>query len=131
MIDWPLYFPNDCPPDDAKDTDNKVFRFVADSPLTMSDFRIYKEMHPNQVYGRLECQACGLSVYLDYNDVVEAKRNIPGFSKKQIAVGQLIPGDGVIKPTPSLKDSSHHTWWKNPNIKILDRFNVESKEYLK
>lgn len=126
MIEWPGFFPNNCPPDDAKDTDSLVFRLVSGPTFTKSDFRSYRETHPNRNFGKLECQACGLSVFLDYNNAVQTKLNVPGFARKQIAMCKLSPDDGAIKATPSLQDNSHHTWWMNPIFPIMEKFEIVS-----
>ena len=118
-IQWPDFYPSNCPPEDAVDTNHTVFRFISGFPPSMNDFRSYKEVNLNRHFGEMECQACGLSVCMISEDIIDKRRDIPGFSKKQIAVGKLLPGDGVIKATPSLQNKFHHTWWNNLTIQIL------------
>ena len=111
---WPDYFPDDCPPNSAQPASSQVYRFIdGDSPQP-EDFLSWREQNPNQSCpkGVTECQACGLSVFTTQEGVCIALRRKPFLRRKQIALGQLAPDNGVLLNTPSKgTGDNHHTWW--------------------
>lgn len=120
------YFPPNCPPADAQETNRRVYRFVRTNPPTSSDFKSHKELFPTRNFGDEECKACGLSVYTNLDDARLAQRNIPGMAKRLLAQCDLEIQDGRIKATPAFSGESHHTWWKPPSLAIENRFSIVS-----
>ena len=119
---WSAHFPKDCPPSDSNDTSHRVYRFVRCEPPTSDDFLSYKEINPSTDFGEKECAACGLSVYTELADALLAQKHVPGMAKRLVAQGDLIQGDGKIKPTPAFSGESHHTWWRNHRVLVEQRF---------
>ena len=113
-MQFPDYFPNNCPPDTAQEAFGEVYRLVDNDPPTASDFRSQREQHLNEPCPKnvTECQACGLSVFTSRDDIEFARRTVRRLRNKKIANGNLNSALGRILPTPSQNTGqSHHTWW--------------------
>ena len=61
-MQWPGYFPDDCPPQDAQLATGDVYRLVKQNPPESKDFVPLREKKTSEDFGEKECQACGLSV---------------------------------------------------------------------
>jgi hypothetical protein len=111
-MDW-NYLPDDCPPKEAEDALNKVYRLVMYNPPNADDFRSWRQENIDKELpqGVTECQAAGLSIYRDRTDAYQLTKRIPRFKKSKIALGGLNPELGKVLPTPSRSSKSHHTWW--------------------
>ena len=123
-INWPAYYPSDCPPNIAQPPNHTVYRFVRSNPPSSIDFCSNKERFPRKDYGEDDCIACGLSVFTDVNEVKIAQQHIPGMKSKLIAKINLMNDDGLILPSHSSYCDSHHTWWKSPNFNPINRFTI-------
>ena len=110
-MDWPEYYPNECPPDYAPSASGVIYRFVDTNPPAGVDFVPYAQEYPNRNWGDKECQACGLSVYTSLDDCEKVKRKIPSLRKKLTAAATLDPSQGKLMNTPSRKINNHYTWW--------------------
>ena len=108
MSDWPDYPPG-CPPADAEDAEGVVYRLVGAKGLHDDEFRSHYERDREKWDGN--CQARGLSVYRDAEDLAEGQQQVRGMAKKRIVVAMLPAGSGRIKDTPSSVWKSHRTWW--------------------
>lgn len=106
---WPEHFPQECPPDEAMPANCEVYRLTDKQQPKEKDFRAYFVLKPEQEWHNL-CQACGLSVYTNIEDVLRLKRRVPGARPKWVAKGVLNDEEGVILNTPN-KETSHHSWW--------------------
>jgi hypothetical protein len=107
-MDFPDYFPSDCPPQAAIAAAGIVFRFVKADPPTAADFLSYFELGKTLSDKRLEYQFCGLSVYAA--GVLQAQAMVPGMRKRKVAKGRLGSEWGRLMNTPGAI-SEHHTWW--------------------
>lgn len=124
-VHWPDYFPQDCPPQDSRPALGEVYRLINGALPNENDFKSYRQRGRKisaAPFG--ECQACGLSVYTDVEDVSRLKNRIPSQRKKVIVVGMLHPGLGKILPTPSHNEKSHHTWWVPEGCAPCDVFSI-------
>ena len=118
-MQWPEYFPENCPPTTATSPNGKFYRFIAkdhDEPQS-KDFVSWRELNlekpcPDNIP---ECQACGLSVYSDLEEIRRMKKVIPKLRKMKIAGGSLTESSGKIKNTPSRNSQNHNTWWVPQN----------------
>jgi hypothetical protein len=112
-MQFPAYFSANCPPATAQPASGTVYYLVNSEPLTPEDFWSKRQRNPDKRFSQKskECQACGISVYTDIEDVLLLRREIQSFQNHQISVGQLIPEMGVILPTPSEFFPSHRTLW--------------------
>ncbi|MFZ4662515.1 MAG: hypothetical protein ACOYNY_36240 [Caldilineaceae bacterium] len=126
---WPSYFPNHCPPEDAKPAVATVYMLVS-SPLSPLDFRPLHEREPGQQFSSpdLLCQAHGLSVFEEIQDVDRVRRRVKRLRQQIIAQGQLTQEIGVIKPTSSRFGHSHRTWWVAEGVKAWLYFRVVESE---
>jgi hypothetical protein len=126
LMQWPSYFPKDCPPHNALDTSGIVYRIIKEEIPQERDFFSWREENKDQACPSTvtECQACGLSVYTDKNDAEQTIRRIPRFKKSRIAIGTLTSGMGMMANTPSRTSKSHHTWWTSKDIEPWTQFQV-------
>ena len=126
-MQWPDYFPENCPPENAQAAFGQVYRLVDNDPPTPDDFQSWREQHPNEQCPKTvtECQACGLSVFTSISDIEVAQRKVRRLRNKKIAVGNLTIELGQILPTPSQNTGqSHHTWWIPNDTKPWTIFHV-------
>jgi hypothetical protein len=123
-VDWAEYFPNDCPPTDAKTGSFVVYRFLEGDRITASDFLTVREKAIDRKFPDLEkeCRACSLSVFIDFDEVSNLQRRVPRW-RKAIAIGRLNETSGKLKHTPSPQtNNSHHSWWIRKEVTALDLF---------
>lgn len=109
-VNWPSFFPPQCPPSEAKDAFGEVYRLVNTNPPSVSDFESWAEKHPKKWMG--DCEASGLSVFTTKSDALRMIRRVPGMLApgKLIASANLSPAAGKLLHTPR-DGNSHHTWW--------------------
>lgn len=109
-MDWPSFFPPQCPPSEAKDASAEVFRLVSWDPPAVSDFVSWAQRHPKKWMGN--CKASGLSVFTMKSDALRLARRVPGMSAPGdfIASANLSPEAGKLMHSPR-DGNSHHTWW--------------------
>ena len=113
-MQWPDYYPEDCPPKDAKPAIETVYRLVKHEPPQAEDFLSSWE----EFLGRFPeptIKNSGISVYTDPEDIPRLfdrlKNRIGHLRNRKTAKGKLNPTLGRIQHTPS-HENSHHTWWK-------------------
>ncbi len=130
QLQWPDYYPEDCPPKDAITSSLTVYRLVKRDPAETGDFiPLYIEKPENFVNKPASevCQGCGISVLKDIQDVINLQ-NISGkMRRKHIAEGHINQMLGMTKHTPSRRYRSHHTWWVPNGIKPRSVFKVISE----
>ena len=97
-----------------------MFRLVGRKGICPEEFRSHAEKDPATHGGR--CQACGLSVYTDRDDLEEGRQLVPGMAKKRVVVGTLPEGSGKMMPTPSPTWKTHRTWWVRPGLNAASLF---------
>lgn len=110
--------PEDCPPDDADEirSPRVVYRLVRNNPPTNDDFRSQRAELPERIFRDVtECQARGLSVFVNLNTAVHlsARGRLQGMTVCEVT---LAAGAGHIQPTGR---RSHHTWWPLADYDIL------------
>jgi hypothetical protein len=122
-MQWPTYFPENCPPASAKDTEaGEVYRLVDQNPPTEHDFIPHRLRFPEKIFLN-ECKACGLSILTRVEDIVKLRKRVPALRNKFIASGNLAPNMGRMTHTPQ-NGNSHHTWWIPNNVKVAVNFQV-------
>ena len=80
-----------------------------------------RALQPNKIFNRVtECQALGVSVYTNEQEVRKMLDELPYIRKRFGFVVQveLVPGAGYIKKTGK-RSPSHHTWWALKDFDIL------------
>lgn len=106
---WPDYFPDSCPPLQARKDEVKVFRLVDNTPPSSNDFRPTIIEHPHRDFKSEDlCIACGVSVFKKLEDALNRRRRFKPLRDKRIAIGTITQDDGLILETCS---DSHMTWW--------------------
>ena len=125
-MNWPSYFPPECPPPDATVAEGEVYRLVAHNPPQPSDFVPLAIEQPHRDFARCACKACGISLYRDPADIKRLQDRVPGHRNKVLARGILDAQDGVMKPTPSevAGGASHHTLWIPEGVETVRHFEV-------
>jgi len=109
---FPDYFPEGCPPEDAISKEIIVYRICKNNPIERKDFASYYELNK----GKSDIKHYGVSVFSNSN---EAKMIclLPNHRQEFIATGKTAEECGKIKLTPSIKSSSHITWWLYENAR--------------
>lgn len=115
-MEWPDYFPEQCPPKMASFTNGSVYRFIGGERPQEKDFIPYL-IFSNRIIIGDRCQACGLSVFKTQVGIQQFSRRIPAFRNKRIATAALEPSMGKILETPSLQSKDHCTWWLPKHLK--------------
>lgn len=106
---WPDYFPEQCPPSEARVDELRVFRLVSNNPPIPSDFLPTLIEQPHREFNRENlCYACGVSVFKDIADVKTKMARYKPLRNKRIAVGVILRQDGLVLETFS---GTHVTWW--------------------
>lgn len=124
---YPDFFPDGCPPNDAESMEIKVYRLVKGDKITKSDFMSFYEEGRDARSPIFPYIEFGLSVNSEYDELKKYWRGSPALKKKfkQIASGLTHKNTGVVKPTPSKMQKSHYTWWLYKDAKPEKYFNIE------
>lgn len=127
---FPDYFPENCPPLNAKKGRMIVYRWVSNNPANISDFICNRLVYPNRIFKpEDELISYGLSTFREAKDLDElAKYFSPKLRSKKFkykAKGLMIEDYGVYLDTPK-NNNSHVTWWiyngvlLNPVFKVFE-----------
>lgn len=110
-MNFPKYFPQGCPPSDARAEEIIVFRICNSSQITHNDFKSYYELGKRWINPK-DFRYYGVSVFKDKNET-QMLLGMPNNKNKYIAEGITSKNCGVIKQgTSNNKNStSHITWW--------------------
>lgn len=119
--EYPDYFPEGCPPDDASIETKKLYRFCRGNKPEKGDFVSYYQMNPEK-YKEIII-AYGLSVLQTAEDCLRAYRKFP-FIRKYCTVASGITNAerGSWKNTPGRISPDHITWWMCKNVEPLEFF---------
>lgn len=134
-MQWPQFFPNNCPPNEAQPAVGEFYRIVLDRlgrSLKRRHFSSHKESQSGRTWppGISECDLCAISLTQSVDDAKELAQilvnRIPAHSQKagRLAVGRLRPDDGMIQHAPDFANGikSHHNWWCFSEVDPLARF---------
>lgn len=110
VLSFPAYFPENCPPDDAKAEELCVYRYCVGNTVSVNDFISYYQTDPERYKDNIN--AYGLSVLSKKEDCIKGLK-LPAIKKrfKSYASGITYINTGVIKKTPNNNNPSHCTWW--------------------
>ncbi|WP_077356116.1 hypothetical protein [Virgibacillus halodenitrificans] len=111
--DYPKFFPDGCPPEDAEPMELKVYRLVKEDKISKDDFKSFFEEGRDARNPKLPYVEYGLSVNTKYEEIKKYWRGNPALKKKfrNVASGLTYKYTGVVKPTPSKAQRNHYTWW--------------------
>lgn len=106
---WPDYFPDRCPPRDARQDELEVFRLVSGALPSADDFLPSIVATPHRNFPPdTACIACGVSVFKKLEDILARQQRYKGLRSKAVAKGTITSADGVVLET---LQPSHVTWW--------------------
>lgn len=124
-LQWPDYYPENCPPKEAKPASGKVYRLVKHNPPQAEDFLSTWEEFPGR-FPIPTVKNSGVSVYTDPQDIERLKKRIRQLRNRKTAEGKLNPMLGMIQRTEG-KERSHHTWWVPIRVEPWHVFKVIRK----
>ena len=107
---WVEALPNNCPPCDATQPDNREFYRLINSNLpTPDDFISYRQLWPHKLFNKSECIVRSISIFSSIENIHRVKK-LTTQKDKFIAKIVLQKKDGVIKQTCA--DQGHYSWWR-------------------
>lgn len=125
-LNFPKYFPIECPPEDATKEELTVYRYCENVDKVLpSDFITYYQGNPDKYKNNI--LAYGLSIMLDKEECLKGfklpaiKKKFKGFSK-----GITYNSMGVVKRTPNRNSESHCTWWIYEGVCPEKHFKIEN-----
>ena len=125
-MEWPDFYPVNCPPAEAESASGTVYRLVQYNPAQAEDFKTPWEEFPRR-FKEPTITNCGLSVHTNPQDSEKLRNTIPQLRNRQIAKGELNPELGLIQHTPSSEYESHHSWWVPIGAEPWVVFNIISE----
>ena len=78
-LEWPHFYPMNCPPVEAKPASGKVYRLVRSDPAAEKDFKALFKENPQQFKNEPNikiCIGCGLSIHADLQDSERLKKGL-------------------------------------------------------
>jgi hypothetical protein len=121
---FPNGWPEGCPPYEAVDASDDIFRIVGHEPPADCDFMTHFES--GKLPNAPPCLRCGLSVFRQIGDAIHQRRLLPRLGRL-IAKGTLSAEHGKTKVTPG-KQPTHTTWWPYERVNRASLFSVVSEE---
>lgn len=107
---WPDHYPDSCPPSDAQTPAGRYFRLAESDVLGPGFLRSQWERMPERRFDDA-CMARGLSLYASAEEARRLQRRFPLMSTWRLVSADMGGAEGVMKPTPSVSEKSHNTWW--------------------
>lgn len=108
---FPSYFPENCPPSDAKHEELIVFRMGKNNPAEESDFYPHVIVFPEKFKNTNNLLVYGISVFSDLDEMIKCQKAIPALKKMKFRYqGITYKHTGVVKRTPK-NNKAHITWW--------------------
>ncbi|GEM_PF-4563558 len=113
-----------CPPDNAYNYDGVLYKVGASKNEMDSYLRKTYIESKNNISNIKLCQACGHSVYLNKEDIINSKKKSSkvnkGLLKKWKHIYSFMPNsDSKILDTPSHNTKNHHTYWHYGNSNMI------------
>ena len=108
-LQWPDFYPANCPPAEAEPASGTVYRLVRNDPPQAEDFLSTWEEFPGR-FPEPTIQISGASVYRNPQDIERLKNRVRHLRNRKTAKGELNSTLGFIQWTKG-REISHHTWW--------------------
>ncbi|KGK89371.1 hypothetical protein DP73_09950 [Desulfosporosinus sp. HMP52] len=122
---FPNFYPNSCPPTDAREENFKVYRLIESNIIREKDF-IPKAIR-RRLYTQSTCEELALSILGRPEDTHIARKffSLIGMKKlDKVAVGYITKQSGRIKMDPSTNvGQSHINWWTYMGVHPHTLFN--------
>jgi len=124
---WSEYYPEDCPPDEARHDQTEAYRLTNQFPPNAEDFLpTIVESPPHRKFNDEDlCNACGTSVFTNIKDIKKKRKRYKPLRNKTIVKGIINEEDGVILET---YQKSHLTWWletETPHMNFMENCDNE------
>jgi len=123
-LNFPDWFPSNCPPSTADDALGIVYRFATKSPVAAEDFLSHKEL--GLAPKAPPCRRCSLSAYRTVGSARRKLRELrdrsPARFGPYIAEGSLSAEHGKIKQEGA--DPDHHEWWAYQGVQRHTLFRI-------
>ena len=109
---------DDCPPDDAEEivAPRIVYRLVRSDPPSLDDFRSQRYLDPNGEWDVTECEARGVSVFINRRGANKRRR---GRNLIGTLLCEVVLDKGAGRIHQKNPKSAHCTWWPLANYDIL------------
>jgi hypothetical protein len=115
--EWPNFFPEGVPPDNATPAEGCAFRLVADVPPSDSDFLSNIEERPERKFDDDQIWiACGVSFHRKLECSQRTRKRYRPFRNRRIAKGILRKEHGVQLSTNRQGDSHFTVWRRNESL---------------
>lgn len=128
MNDWPEWFPDACPPAEARDAEGHFYRLVDGVEILESDFWSHEQEYlagkrPRRSWssGKL-CDFVSCSIFALRSDIEQTRKGVGPLKHKLVALGD-ITGEGKLLETPT-NGNSHHNWWRTQTETAWVNFKV-------
>lgn len=124
MGDFPDWFPDGCP-HDAQEAETTLFHGCETNPPTGEDFTPHarSERPRKQAMARNGgCLAYGLSVWTSEEEAIHAQELFNYAARWHIFSGDVTADDGLLAPTPTNNQPSHHTFWAYDGVDLMGKF---------
>jgi hypothetical protein len=108
---YPEHYPEQCPPNMAHYYTGVLYRFINRNHPVPKDFKSKYDINPTEKWGRMACQARGLSVVKSGLGVKDMRDAIPALRKKKVSKASISNNCGMLGDTPSSSSKRHCTWW--------------------
>ncbi len=108
-LEWPDFYPENCPPAEAEPASGTVYRLVKHNPPQAEDFLSTWEEFPGR-FPKPATINSGVSVCTDLQDIDRLTKRYGHLRNKKTAKGELNPQLGMIQETKA-SGKSHVTWW--------------------
>ncbi len=108
-LEWPDFYPENCPPVEAEPASGTVYRLVEHDPPQKEDFLSTWEEFPGR-FSEPTTINSGVSVCTDLQDIDRLKKRYGHLRNRKTAKGELNPQLGKIQRSQGFTNS-HVTWW--------------------
>ncbi|WP_027250924.1 hypothetical protein [Photobacterium halotolerans] len=115
MSDYPSFYPEDIPPEDAEPAEGLAFRLVMQNPPTKKCFQSSYEENPNRAARTPQTREMlyGTSLFRDKDVALTKRRLYKALRSKLLSTGVLDEEHGVMKKTGKEEDNHITVWFKD------------------
>lgn len=117
-------FPVQCPPSEATEIDQEIYRGIPHPPITRDDFLSHVELEKSNADAKT-CEHWGLSVWATKEEAENARGLHRYMRRWHIAKGKVKPSSGLFLPTPNEVHPEHCTFWKVFGLDLVNSFAIE------
>ncbi|MFB9154456.1 hypothetical protein ACFFUS_14085 [Vibrio gallaecicus] len=121
MCDYPDFYPEDMPPENAIDANGEAYRLVDNNPPQKVDFRSTIEENPKRAAKKPSDREMlyGASLFTRQEEALKKKKLFKPLRNKTLSAGHLSSDDGMMKKTGG---PCHITVWFKKEALPHERF---------